>query len=176
MVSQKCSISESADFPGILGFISQTGQIPQKLTTIEYYPVIPKPITDYSTVQECLRYSEEATREVGQQYVITTFDLRVCMKASPLVWNYPEKYSKHVILLGTLHLICAYYKMVGKKMAGSGLSDILLEAGLITSGSVDGVIKGKHYDRAMHCHKVLLEALEQLLFEKFLSCRGEHQY
>ena len=159
--------------PGILGFISQTGQIPQKLTAIEYYPVIPKPITDYSTVQECLRYSEEATREVGQQYVITTFDLGVCMKAFPLVWNYPEKYSKHVILLGTFHLICAYYKMVGKKMAGSGLSDILLEAGLITSGSVDGVIKGKHYDRAMHCHKVLLEALEQLLFEKFLSCRGD---
>ena len=159
--------------PGISGFISQTGRKPENLTTIEYYPVIPKPITDYSTVQECLRCSEAATLEVGQQYVITTFDLGVCMKAFPLVWNFPEKYANHIILLGTFHLICAYFKMVGKKMAGSGLPDILLEAGLITSGSVDGVMKGKHYDRAMHCHKVLLEALEQLLFQKFISCRGD---
>jgi hypothetical protein len=50
-------------------------------------------------------------------------------------------------------------------MEGTGLSDILLEAGLIGSGSVTGVITGKHYSRAMHCHKILLEALERLLFE-----------
>jgi hypothetical protein len=47
-------------------------------------------------------------------------------------------------------------------MAGTGLSDILLEAGLIGSGSVTGVITGKHYSRAMHCHKILLEASQQL--------------
>jgi hypothetical protein len=49
-------------------------------------------------------------------------------------------------------------------MEGIGLSDILLEAGLIGSGSVTGVMTGKHYSRAMHCHKILLEALERLLF------------
>ena len=41
-------------------------------------------------------------------------------------------------------------------MAGSGLSGVLLEAGLICSGSVHGVLSGKHYQRAMHCHKILL--------------------
>jgi hypothetical protein len=53
--------------------------------------------------------------------------------------------------------------MIGNKKEGTGLSDILLEAGLIESGSVTG----KHYSRAMHCHKILLEALERLLFEEF---------
>jgi hypothetical protein len=40
--------------------------------------------------------------------------------------------------------------MIGKKMEGTELSDILLEAGLIGSGSVTGLMTGKHYSRAMH--------------------------
>ena len=118
--------------------MSQIGTAPMNLTTIDYYPVIAEPITDYRTVPECLRYAEQATGEVGQEYVITTFDLGVCMKAFPLIWNIPIRYEKHIILIGTFHLACAYLKMIGKKMAGSGLSDILLEAGLIGSGSQYG--------------------------------------
>ena len=54
-------------------------------------------------------------------------------------------------------------------MAGYGLSDILIESGLISSDSLDGVLKGKN-NRAMHCHNILVEALEQLLFQRFLRC------
>jgi hypothetical protein len=57
--------------------------------------------------------------------------------------------------------------MIGKKMEGTGLSDILLEAGLIGSGSITGVMTGKHYSRAMHYHKILLDALARFLFEEF---------
>ena len=152
-----------------------TGVEPASLTTIDYYPVITHAITDYKTVQECLRYAEEATREVNQEYVVTTFDLGVCMKAYPLIWNQPERYEKHIVLIGTFHLICAYLKMVGKKMEGSGLSDILLEAGLIASGSLQGVLSGKHYDRAMHCHKILLECLERLLLEQYMAKQEEQE-
>lgn len=148
-------------------FIFSTGTPPKRLTTIDYYPVINQPITEYRTVQECLRYAEEATAEVGQEYTITTFDLGVWMKALPLVWNHPDKYRKHIILIGTFHLACAYMKMIGKKMAGSGLADILLEAGLISGGSISGVLSGKHYERALHCHKVMLETLEMLLMAEF---------
>jgi hypothetical protein len=162
------------ELPSWAGFVSITGTPPQRLTTIDYYPVINHPITQYKTVQECLRYAEEATKEVGgQTYVITTFDLGVCMKAYPLVWNNPAKYDNHIIMIGTFHLACAYLKIIGKKMAGSGFSDLLLESGLIGSGSIQGVLSGKHYDRAMHCHKVLLESLERLLLEQFLITRNE---
>ena len=120
-------------------------------------------------MQECLHAAEEATKEVGQEYVVTTFDLGVCMKAYPLVWNAPEKYRNHVILIGTFHLLCAYMKAIGKKMAGSGLAEVFLEAGMIGSGCLAGVMSGKHYDRALHCHTVLLECLERLLIDQFIK-------
>ena len=157
---------------GWAGFISVTGVKPTKLSTIDYFPVINHPITEYRTVQECLRYAEKATEEVGQTYTVTTFDLGVCMKAFPIIWNNPGKYKDHIVMIGTFHLICAYLKVVGKKMAGSGLSDIMLEAGLIGTGSIHKVWSGKHYKRAMYCHKILLESLEMILLEQFLAQEG----
>ena len=84
VILRKHSASTSLVVSGWAGYISAHGNKPAQTTTIEYYPVINHPITDFKAVQECLRYSEEASKEVGQRYVITTFDLVVCMKAYPL--------------------------------------------------------------------------------------------
>ena len=51
-------------------------------------------------------------------------------------------------------------------MEGTGLEDILLESGLMSSGSMKGVMTGKNYDRSLHCHKTMVEGLERLLFER----------
>ncbi len=64
--------------------------------------------------------------------------------------------------------------MLGKKMEGSGLTDLLIEAELMSSGSLTGVLSGKHYERALHCHKVLLESLEHLLFEQYLADKDQN--
>ena len=156
---------------GWAGFISVTGVKPTKLTTIDYFPVINHHITEYRTVQECLRYAEEATKEVGQTYTVTTFDLGVCMKAFPIIWNNPEKYKDHIVMIGTFHLICAYLKMVGKN-GRVWIVRYNVEAGFIGTGSIHGVLSGKHYERAMYCHQIILESLERILLEQFLAQKG----
>ncbi len=55
-------------------------------------------------------------------------------------------------------------RVIGKKMAGSGL-----ESGLISSGSLAGVMSGKHYGRALNCHKVMTESMEHLLLQVYLE-------
>ena len=47
------------EVPGWSGFISVTGDTPTSTTTIDYYPVINNPITDYKTVQQCLEYADQ---------------------------------------------------------------------------------------------------------------------
>ena len=86
--------------PALGGFTSCTGEVPKKKTTINYFTPTTESITQYSVVQELLRQSEVATGEVGQEYVLNTFDLGVIMKAMPLVWTNPEKYTKHIITPG----------------------------------------------------------------------------
>ena len=91
------------------------------------------------------------------------------MKAYPIIWNNPARFSKHIVMMGSFHIVCGYLKMLGKKMNGSGLDDIFIEAGLITSGSVHGVMNGKNYSRSMVCHRTMLEAFERLLMTEFLK-------
>ncbi|KAG1662667.1 Multidrug resistance-associated protein 4 [Nymphon striatum] len=120
-----------------------------------------------SVNEQCLRQSKQASAEVGQKYAITTFDEGVCMKAYPLLWKMSDYYKDHIVMIGSFHLVCAYLKMVGKKMSGSGFSEIMLESGLMSSGSLKGVTTGKNYSRAIHCHKTMVEALEQLLLKTY---------
>ena len=87
------------ELAGWVGFVSVMGVQPTKLKTIDYFPVINHPITEYRTVLECLRYAEEATKEVGQTYTVTTFDLGVCMKAFPIIWNNPIKYKDNIVMI-----------------------------------------------------------------------------
>ena len=82
------------------------------------------------------------------------------MKANPIIWKNPEFYDDHIVMIGSFHLICAHLKMIGKKMNESGLADVLLEAGVISVGSMNGVMSGKNCSCAINCTKLWLKAWE----------------
>ena len=170
---RKASSTDKQQVPALGGFISATGLPPRELTTIDFYPSITEPITQDNVVKELLRQCEKATQEVGQLYTITTFDLGVVMKAMPLIWSRPTAYKNHIILIGTFHTIMNYLNMLGHKMAGSGYSEIIIEANLTTSGCLKGVLNGKAYSKSLWCLKVVSEALERLLFAAYISQRDE---
>jgi hypothetical protein len=155
---------------GFGGFVSSTGLKPLRRSTIDYFTPINQPFTEYCVIKELLKISDDATKEVGQKYVLSTFDLGGCMKALPLIWKFPDDYKDHVITPGPFHTIMNYMGMLtGHKCSGSGYSEILLEAGLVTSGSLASVLKGKAYAKAMFCLKTVSEAMERLMIEKFIE-------
>ena len=131
--------------------------------------MINEPITEYKVVKEILDQCAKATQEVGQPYTVTTFDLGVIMKAMPIIWNQPNEYSQHIILIGAFHTIMSYLKMIGHKMAGSGYAEIIIEANLVTSGCLNGVLSGKSYAKSLRCLKAVSECFERLLFVQFVD-------
>ena len=56
--------------------------------------------------------------------------------------------------------MCSYMGAIGKMMNGSGLEEIIIESGVCASGSIAKVIAGKHYNRALRVHQLMLEACE----------------
>ena len=123
-------------------------------------------------MKECLRVSRFASQEVGQKYAITTFDLGVCMKSYPIIWKSPDLYSDHIVMIGSFHLCCGHLKMIGKKMKGSGFTDILIESVLMSVGSMKGVLSGKNYSNSINCHKGMAEAIERMLLLKYIDNTG----
>jgi len=96
---RKASSIGKQQVPSLCGFISATGYPPSQLTTIDFYPSITEPITQYNVVKELLRQCEKATQEVGQCYTIATFDLGEIMKAMPIIWGSPADYKHHIVLI-----------------------------------------------------------------------------
>ena len=117
-----------------------------------------------------MKQSEEATREVGQEYVLNTFDMGGCMTALPYVWRFPGRYQKHVITPGPFHTGMDYIGMItAHKCNCSGYSEILIEAQLVNNGCLYTVLKGKAYSNALFCLKTRCEAIERLLYRSFLE-------
>ena len=47
--------------------------------------------------------------------------------------------------LGPFHMHKSYLSAMNKRFSGSGLSDILVAAGVIVGGSVEQALRGDHY-------------------------------
>ena len=138
-------------------------------STVAYMAPVLFPITENATVQHVLEVSKKATQSVGQEYTIVTSDLGVAQKAFNIVWQNHVKFGKVIIRIGVFHTICSLFGAIGKHIKGSGFEDIIIEAGVCASGSLQKVMSGKHYNRALRVHKLMLEALERLLYEAFIN-------
>ena len=74
--------------------------------------------------------------------------------------------------MSSFHLTCAFMGALGKKMRCSGFEEVLIESGICASGSIEQVLTGKHYNRALRVHKVVYEALERILLQVYESLHG----
>ena len=73
-------------------------------------------------------------------------------------------FSRIVLRLGAFHTVLCQLRVLGKRFADAGLRDILIESVVIAEGSAEAVLDGRHYNRAMRVHKVII--IYQLFIQK----------
>jgi hypothetical protein len=68
----------------------------------------------------------------------------------------------------------AFFAGIGRFVEGSGFEDVLFQASLCSSGSITGVMSGKHHNiRCWLVHEAFSEALERLFIEQYLPTMPE---
>ena len=53
------------------------------------------------------------------------------------------------------HACCIYLAVLGKRSGSAGLREIIVEADLAGPGNGEAVLRGKHYNQALHDEKNL---------------------
>ena len=76
------------------------------------------------------------------------------------------------MLLGNFHIEIAFFGALGTFIDESGTDHLLVESGILASGSLMGFLRGSFYNRCTRVHEIPAIALESLLFDKFLSTLG----
>lgn len=108
-------------------------------------------------------------------------DQAIYCKAQTIRWQEPIFLKKIVIRLGAFHTTMTALACIGKRFQEAGLPDILIEAGVVDTGSVTDVMNGYIYNRSIRCHKdqLVAEALHRLRWQSFMGSLEEerqHQY
>ena len=168
--------------PGWSGFnaVASNQKIPPK-SVVGYCPLIDASPTELSTVYTWLTKSLEMATQLNLDDTVVVLDQAIYAKALEVVWKQKEKFNSIVLRMGSFHITCVFLSVMGKRFKDGGLRDLLLESTLVGSGSLNGVLEGKHYNRALRTHKVsaifhhypdaiLLSSLLMLLLRRFSYC------
>ena len=162
------SRNEVQVIPQWTGFNTLIIIIPFKPSSIEYAPFIPAPPTDMSAVYTLLVTVKSMLNHLGQQNPVITLDEKIYAPAKEIQWTYYDELKDMVIRLGGFHSAKNFMGVIGIRMKESGLEDIWQDSNFYGEAVRGKVLEGKHYYRGERGHRITLEALERMRFQKFL--------
>lgn len=133
-----------------------------------YFLTFPKPPYK-SVVNEVMKRMVAAAERKCMPFILLVGDQPVYALIVQLKSENPEAFNIIVPFLGPFHIHGSFIYAISKRFGGSGLSDILVAAGVIAEGSVDQALRGKHYKRSIRCLRLMYETLVQRLIKKGLQ-------
>ena len=139
--------------------------------TISYLPSINDSPTKYEVVQEVLLECQVKAETLNLDVADLVLDHAIYCKALDILLKEGNESLKSFINLhmGGFHASCNFLAVIGKRFGDAGLKDLIIESGLLGEGSVDQVMKGKHYNNAMRIHHAFVEAFTRKKIESFIE-------
>ncbi|GFS54825.1 hypothetical protein TNIN_123991 [Trichonephila inaurata madagascariensis] len=157
------------DVPMWVGFNTRiyNNDRPQQL--ISYLTPINASPTSTSIVLETMQQSKKIAEDLRQCCIQVTCDLAIAKVAFQIQATEKPKFDNLFIHLGPFHIMMAYFKAVGKVISDCGLTNIMAESSLLTNGSVNGFLDGKHFNHCKRLHPLVALGLKVLNFKSFLQ-------
>lgn len=184
IVMKSFNDSKVTNLPGWTGFNTLLHRDQQLIkSTIAYLPVIEGTPTEMDTILDILKQAVLLADKLEIDEIACVFDLTIYAKIQEIRWLNPEMIvngkicnllERTTVRLGEFHQAMSFLGTIGKRFRDGGLLDILVESEIVAQGSVNSILNGHHYNRAVRAHKIMYEALGRLRFHMFLdSLNGE---
>lgn len=154
--------------PGWSAFNAKVSQdsIPNP-SSIGYCQVIDASPTQLPVVYNVLKRSVNMADQHDQEDVVIVFDQAIYAKALEIIWKNPVEFKRIVPCMGAFHIACTFLAVIGKRFGDAGLRDVIIESEILGSGSVVGMLEGRHYNRGIRVHKIVFEAMLRLRWKAF---------
>lgn len=140
-----------------------------KKEKICYLTPINESPTSVSVVVETMKQSQKIASEIELPYINVTYDLAIAKIAIQVQFTEKPVYDNLFIHLGPFHIMLALFRATGKYIDDCGIMNIAVESEIIASGSIDGFLKGKYFNRYKRLHPIMALGLEILCFQSYLE-------
>ena len=148
---------ETQIVPSYAGF--QSCLLPAMRKSKAYYHVTYNEPPKKSVLNDVMIKLLNTMKEKGMPFSFLVGDLPTYKLILELKTENKEKFQDIIPIIGAFHQQMSYIYAIYKRFLGSGLSDLLVSAGVIVEGSVDQALRGKHYRRGLRCIMLWREAL-----------------
>ena len=143
--------------------------------TVGFLPVIPHPVTEYSTVYTAMKNFQNIQSQLDQSHMPIFCDEGVYHIARDIQLQHPNEFDDVVLCIGSFHMMKVVLACIGKYLDGSGAVKIWTENDIFGLNVVNSVLSGSHYVRSLKGMMLLCECIERLQWVEFLTDRG-NQY
>jgi hypothetical protein len=114
--------------------------------------------TVFTTMKKCM----DMSKVVGQDNSIQTFDQQLYAVSQKVKWSMPNVFRTHILRLGGFHTLSCFIASIDKLWADGGLRDLMVDSGVYTGCTVDQMLSGKQFNRAVRGLVLVYEALMSL--------------
>ena len=84
-------------------------------------------------------------------------------------WKHKTLFGGLVIMMGGFYLLMMLLGFIGSRFGEAGMRELAVQGDVVTEGSMEKVISGKHYNKAVHRLKIVYEALMRVLIQELES-------
>ena len=134
-------------------------------TVASYAPVIESEPADMATVYIAMRKSKDTSVMLGQSHAIQTMDQQLYAIAQ-VKWSLPKELNENILRLGGFHTVCTFIACICKLW---GLKDLLIDSNVNAESTVNLMLAGKQFHRAVRVITIVYECLTQLWLAAFFD-------
>jgi hypothetical protein len=129
------------------GWNSLFTEDPLPKQNVLYMENISFPPTRLDVVVETMKISQQVASECDEEYIVVHYDLAIAKPALQIQATESPRFDNIFIAFGPFHICLAYFGALGHFMENSGGPEILIESDVLASGSLNGFLSGRHYNR-----------------------------
>lgn len=101
--------------------------------------------------------------------VVCVFDQAFYAKAMEIFWKHTSLFKGFVIMMGGFHLLVMLLGIIATRFGYASLQELAVQSEVVAEGSIDKVLIGKQYNRAVCLHKLKYKVLMRLILKEFES-------
>ena len=133
-----------------------------KVSISSLLPLLRDQAHSVATIRHVMdRVKEVVDRVNPGQVPVIAADQPLYATAKQIQWQWPDRYGedKFVIMFGGLHIEMAAFKSIGTLLQDSGWTGVLVESGIVSSGTAESFLLASSVTRTRQAHQVTACAL-----------------
>ncbi len=155
--------SSKQAIPGWSGFQEITTDTMSRKVNVGYLPAITASPTNMNVILGILNRTVKCMKELQLSYIFLEVDQAIYSKVLQVMFKYNSEgrndFDNVIVRMGGFHVIICMLRTIHSRFKGSGIVELLSEAGVGAEGTIKSAINGSNVKQGVRYYKLIFEAL-----------------